>query len=176
MYIHSCLCVTEAIQLAGDLELLLYHLFWNEWLLLYNMTFVSFSKCSWHAFAIMHIHNIIMQEMPYHIFLIICSEKVSHFLHITSQLQKFFGDFCMWILWKLIKAGNRKSRAMLLYTNIHAYSLMCYNLSIPLNHFHSDYPIAIKNRVAVIMPIILCIILFRISCNFYALCSKFHAL
>ena len=46
---------------------------------------------------------------PYCILLIICSEKVSRFWQITLQPQKFLVNFCTWILWKLVKAGNHKS-------------------------------------------------------------------
>ena len=46
---------------------------------------------------------------PYCTLLIICSEKVSRFWQITSQLQMFLVNFCTWILWKLVKAGNHKS-------------------------------------------------------------------
>ena len=38
--------------------------------------------------------------------LIICSENFSHFCRLLCNCGSFLGNFCMWIEWKLIKAGN----------------------------------------------------------------------
>ena len=45
----------------------------------------------------------------YCILLIIHSEKVSRFSRITLQPQKILTNFCTWILWKIVKAGNCES-------------------------------------------------------------------
>ena len=42
------------------------------------------------------------------ILLIICGGKASCFIRITLQPWKLLVNICIWILWKLVKAGNRK--------------------------------------------------------------------
>ena len=44
--------------------------------------------------------------LVYRMLLIIHSKKVSCFCGILCNRESFLADFCTWILWKPVKAGN----------------------------------------------------------------------
>ena len=55
------------------------------------------------------MYNLFLNSCRYCILLIIHGENVLHFYGLLHNLKSFLTNFCIWVLWELIKAGKSKT-------------------------------------------------------------------